>query len=254
MATGVPATIAANLIDKLNSLRVRHTDDWGSELEQVRFSVRALKSADPGAYFAVCSMIAALSKNVVELESIAAQLTRRFDFTDRANVLLSLAVAGCHDQAWRLARELIQETASFELSSLIADCILTTGKLSRVLELARHRQSALGTPEGELPEERIVQALHNAGVDDEMFSEFLDAAKGALSAQGWVGAPILIAERLSSDDGGSGVLAKFMINADPERALEVEDAFMDSLIAGGEPLFVNGIVACTVSLSAGPNG
>lgn len=254
MATGVPATIAANLIDKLNLIRIRPQTEWGNELEQVRFSVRALKSADAGAHLAVSSMIAALDGDHEELVSIASRLTPRLDLTDRFNVLLSLSVAGCTEKAWDLACELNQEAHDPVMVSAIADCMLTLGSLSRVLDLIHYRQEHFGLLAGAIEEERIATSLLEAGADDEMFSEFLRSVKVAIRDQGWVAPPILITECLSQDEGMSGVLARVMITTDPERALEVEDVFMDALIAAQEPMFINGMIACSVSLTEGPNG
>lgn len=254
MATGVPATIAADLIDKLNLLRIRHVDDWGNALAQVSFSVQALRSADVGAHLAVSSMIAALDGKLDDLEAIASRLTPKHDLTDRFNVLLSLSTAGCTERAWELAYEMIQEAHDREMVSSIADCVLSAGSLTRVLELADYRQRTFGSPVGELEEERIALSLLAAGIDDDTFGQFLRSIKGALREQGWLSAPVLLTECFNSEDGDSPVIAKIVITASAERALDVEEAFMDTMIAANDPIFMSGTVACSVSLAEGPHG
>ena len=249
MATGVPATIASGLIDRLNSLRVRHKDDLGNDLDQVRFSVRALKNADYDAYLAVSSMIASLSGNTDELESIAREMDgRTASFTSRLNLLLSLSMSKCRTATWELAKDLIDDAPDLYTATQITDSVLSSGSFSLVRDLAERHSKQRGFPIEFYEDVRVADAFERCGIDEKAFSEFLDSTKNTLKKLGWPTAPILISERTSCYDDSCGGFARFLISAEPDTAQEVEERFMDELIAQNEPLFMTGKIACSISV------
>lgn len=252
--TALPATVAHRLIDRLNSLRHKHVDRRGNELDQIRFSVQALRSADYPAFLAVKSMIAALEGNQEEIASLSAELRNvTSSFTDELNLLLSLSISGMRDETVALASELIEGVHDFNLAMQITDCVLSTGKIEEVETVANRFAERHEFDPALFEDVRIVRRLREVGVSEEQFVNFFEASRAALSDLGWPSATMNVTERRNPMFEGCGAFTHFYIGCEGDEAQQVEEQFMDKLIEQGEQLFLNGSVACAITVVAPAN-
>ncbi|MFC3717111.1 hypothetical protein ACFONC_13200 [Luteimonas soli] len=247
MAAGVPATIASSLIDRLNSLRAKHVDARGNELDQIRFSVRGLKKARYESYLSVSSMIAALAGDVDEVRTIASELqAKNYEFTDMLNVLISLSTTRCKAETVEIAKDLIQHVETLADATFITDCVLASGAFDSVHDVAAIHAEQHGLELAEYEDVRVVDGLRRQEVDELQYDGFLTASRNALSSLGWPTAPVLIGESMLEDEAVP--VARFLIDSEADVALDVEDAFMDELIRSNDPIFTKGKMVCSISI------
>lgn len=254
MTAALPATVAGRLIDRLNSLRHKHVDRRGNELDQIRFSVQALRKADFPAFLAVKSMIAALEGDQDEIASLSAEMRQASaSLTDEMNLLLSLSVAGMRDETVALASQIIERVHDFNLAMKVTDCILSTGKVSEVEAIANQFAERHEFDPAIFEDVRIVRRLREVGVSEEQFVNFFELSRDILKDLGWPSATMNVTERRNPMFEDCGAFAQFYIGCEGEEAQQVEEQFMDRLIEQGEQLFLNGSVACAITIVASAN-
>jgi len=248
--TIAPATVASQLVDRLNELRIRPRSTWGGALDQVRFTLRGLKARDYEAYLAVSSMVSALEcdpeavcKIADEMESLGLH-----ELVDSQNVLRSLSAVGCAERAESFALKMVEMPYAATVLNDLTDAVFCAGSLGGVERVAAAAKEFWRVEDEMVMDAALVDRIRQKASDEE-FAAFHGNVVEVMGAAGWISPPMIYYSPMSCDGPDDcAAIARVIVRPNEDNSLcEIEDVLMGGMIAADDRLFRQGIITLGLS-------